>query len=243
MIFYLNIVKSNVISTPTNRSKLVGREVKRTERLIGIAEKAEIISHGSVLDTRALHTPTGHFLIEAENVAHEMQYNGAYLNELQLTREQLVRDEIVLDISVVVLEQIDADERVDGRGCKREHCALPIWLAKAALARYEPVELKQRLLELFNKRVRIQRAQKTLELERELERLLLADIRGGGALQTAVSVRTGFGQLRPHSTQSFQVIRNLLHFDLKLHVVAVTNFVVLYLSEFELILEFVRCYV
>lgn len=139
---YLNIIKRDVISAPTDRPILIGREVKRMQSLIGIAEQAEVNS-GGVLNASGLDTTSRGLLVKAQYSGDEMQDDGAYLNELQLTREQLVRDEVVTHVSVIVLEQIDADERIDSRRRQREHSAVPVRLAKARLACDEPVQFEQ----------------------------------------------------------------------------------------------------
>lgn len=50
------------------------------------------------------------FFVEHERPMYDREYNGAYLHQLQLSRKQLVRNEVVAHVSVVVLEQIDTYE-------------------------------------------------------------------------------------------------------------------------------------
>lgn len=176
---------------------------------------------------------TGHLFVKSQNTANQMQNDGAYLNELQLTREQLVRDEIVLDVPVVVLEQIDADERVDGGWRQREHGTLPIGLAKARLARDQPVELEQRLLEFFDERTRVEIVENALKLERVAYGVTIR----ARCFIIILRVSARFAQLGPCSTQRLQVVRDLFHFDLELHIVGVAHLVILGLRKSKLILN------
>ena len=41
---------------------------------------------------------------------------GGQLDQLHLSGEKLVGDKVVLDVFVIVLQQVDADERVDSGG-------------------------------------------------------------------------------------------------------------------------------
>ncbi len=73
--------------------------------------------------------------IKNQSPMNDVQHDCTYLNQLQLSGKQLVGDKVVLDISVVVFEQVDSYERVDGRRSQRNHIGVPVWLTETRLAR------------------------------------------------------------------------------------------------------------
>jgi hypothetical protein len=115
-----------VISAPTNRFILIGRERERQHGLIQRLHVARATSRTTRIGVCSAECSRGArglqkvssvergqrdgLLVVIEHAMNQVEYDGAELYELELTREELVRDKVVLDVFVVVLEQVDADE-------------------------------------------------------------------------------------------------------------------------------------
>ena len=147
----LHIVESDVVATPADRSILIRREGEHfwlvVELIvIGVGNGVRVASIGS---RRLSASSVGQLFVEERNALHDEHEEGGELHKLQLAREHLVGDEVVLDEVIVGLEKRRAGERVARARREREHARAPYGLVLAALAQHEPVDLEERTLQLL----------------------------------------------------------------------------------------------
>ena len=98
----MHIVESDVVATPADRSILIRREGEHFWLVVELIVVG--IGVASIGSRRLSASSVGQLFVEERNALHDEHEEGGELHKLQLAREHLVGDEVVLDEVIVGLE-------------------------------------------------------------------------------------------------------------------------------------------